>query len=216
MILTVGNTKGGVGKTTLAVNLAITRANAGRSVLLVDGDEQRSAASFTELRNDALGAPGYTAVSLDGPAIRTQVQQLAPKFDDVVIDVGGRNTASLRAALTVSDALLIPTMPSTFDVWAIDDIAEVLNEARALNPDLKTYLVINGADAQGRDNQEAAEALAEVPGVEVLPLTIGRRKAFRNATANGQSVVELGKDPKAAAEIRALADVIYSHEMAEV
>jgi chromosome partitioning protein len=216
MILTVGNTKGGVGKTTLAINLAITRANDGRSMLLVDGDEQRSAAAFTELRNEALGTPGYTAVALDGSAIRTQVQQLAPKFDDVVIDVGGRNTASLRAALTVSDTLLVPAMPSTFDVWAIEDLAAVLDDARSINPEIKTYLVINAADPQGRDNQDAAEALAEIPGVEVLPITIGRRKAFRNAAAAGQSVIEQGRDAKATAEMRVLADTLYGHEMAEV
>ena len=66
MILVVGNTKGGVGKTTLAVNLAIARALAGRDVLLVDGDEQGTAIGFTELRTEQLGRPGYTAVSLHG------------------------------------------------------------------------------------------------------------------------------------------------------
>src|SRR3712207_5095581 len=111
MILTIGNTKGGVGKTTLAVNLAVARAAAGRDVLLVDGDEQRTALTFTELRAERLGCPGYTAVALEGPAIRTQVRQLAPKYDDVIIDVGGRNTGSLRAALTVADLVLIPMQP---------------------------------------------------------------------------------------------------------
>ena len=97
MILTVGNTKGGVGKTTIAVNLAIARATAGRDVLLVDGDEQRTALTFTELRAEQRGNPGYTAVALDGPAIRTQVRQLAPKYDDVVIDVGGRAARHIEA-----------------------------------------------------------------------------------------------------------------------
>lgn len=64
MILTVGNIKGGVGKTTLAVNLAIVRAAGGRDVLLVDGDEQRTALTFTDLRAEQLGQAGYTAVSL--------------------------------------------------------------------------------------------------------------------------------------------------------
>jgi chromosome partitioning protein len=107
MILTVGNTKGGVGKTTIAVNTAIVRAAAGRDVLLVDGDEQKTAITFTELRSAQLGQPGYTAVSLQGSAIRTQVRQLTPKYDDIIIDVGGRDTGSLRAALTVSDTFLI-------------------------------------------------------------------------------------------------------------
>jgi chromosome partitioning protein len=80
MILTVGNTKGGVGKTTIAVNAAIVRAAAGRDVLLIDGDEQQTAITFTELRSSQLGQPGYTAVSLYGAAIRTQVRQLGKGY----------------------------------------------------------------------------------------------------------------------------------------
>src|SRR3954451_2550936 len=106
VILAVGNTKGGVGKTTIAVNLAILRVAAGQDVLLVDGDEQGSASLFSQLRADLVGACGYTAVGLHGAALRTQVRQLATKYSDIVIDVGGRDTGSLRAALTVADVVL--------------------------------------------------------------------------------------------------------------
>src|SRR5215213_11530088 len=105
MIVTVGNTKGGVGKTTIAVNLAILRAAAGRDVLLVDGDEQGSASLFSQLRAEQLGGCGYTAVGLHGAAVRTQVRQLAPKYADTIIDVGGRDTGSLRTVLTVANVL---------------------------------------------------------------------------------------------------------------
>lgn len=218
MILTVGNTKGGVGKTTLAVNLAIARATDGLDVLLVDGDEQRTALTFTELRAERVGDPGYTAVALDGPAIRTQVRQLAPKYDDVVIDVGGRNTGSLRAALVVSDVVLIPMQPRSFDLWAVDQMAELVGEARELNPGLRAVLVINTADPQGSDNQDAAAALADLPGMTVLPVTIGRRKAFPNAAATGRAVTEPGRDRdvKAATELLALVWSLYVQQLAKV
>ena len=67
MILTVGNVKGGVGKTTLAVNIASARALAGRDVLLVDGDEQGTAAAFTDLRAGALGGPATPPSSCREP-----------------------------------------------------------------------------------------------------------------------------------------------------
>lgn len=210
MILVVGNTKGGVGKTTLAVNLAIARALAGRDVLLVDGDEQGTAISFTELRTEQLGRAGYTAVSLYGAAIRTQTRQLAPKYSDVVIDVGGRDTGSLRAALTVADTLLIPVQPRSFDLWAIDNIAALVTEAREINEHLRAVLVLNAADAQGSDNEAAAENLQEAKGLEYLPMPIGRRKAFPNAAAVGRSVLEqTPRDQKAVQELASLAAAVF-------
>ncbi|OYW68313.1 MAG: chromosome partitioning protein ParA [Sphingobium sp. 32-64-5] len=210
MILVVGNTKGGVGKTTLAVNLAIARALAGRDVLLVDGDEQATAIGFTELRTEKLGAPGYTAVSLQGAAIRTQTRQLAPKYADVVIDVGGRDTGSLRAALTVADTVLIPVQPRSFDLWAIDNIAALVREAREINDRLRAVVVLNAADAQGADNDAAADALRETDGLEYLPTLIGRRKAFPNAAAAGRSVLELTpRDAKAAQELAAVVKAVF-------
>ena len=210
MILVVGNTKGGVGKTTLAVNLAIARALIGRDVLLVDGDEQGTAISFTELRTDQLGTAGYTAVSLHGAALRTQTRQLAPKYGDVVIDVGGRDTGSLRAALTVADTFLIPVQPRSFDLWAIDNVADLVREAREINEHLRAVVILNAADAQGSDNDAAAESLGEASGLEYLSSPIGRRKAFPNAAATGRSVLEqTPKDQKAVHEIAALVTAVF-------
>ncbi len=79
MVIVLAHTKGGVGKSTLAVNLAVERSRTGRDVLLVDADEQATASDFTALRAEQLGTPGYTAVALSGPAVRTQVLQLRPK-----------------------------------------------------------------------------------------------------------------------------------------
>lgn len=213
MILSVGNIKGGVGKTTLAVNLAILRANAGRDVLLVDGDEQRTALTFTDLRSEQMGQPGYTAVSLQGSALRTQVRQLASKYDDIIIDVGGRDTGSLRAALTITDTLLVPVQPRSFDIWAVDQMAELVAEAREINDHLRALIVLNAADAQGHDNEDAAQALNEIQGLEMLNAVIGRRKAFPNAAASGRAVTEYTpRDPKAVEELCNLLDIVYTSQ----
>jgi chromosome partitioning protein len=211
MILVVGHVKGGVGKTTLTLNLTIARSAEGHDVLLVDGDEQGTAMLFTDLRTTTLGTPGYTAVHLQGAALRTQVRQLATKYADILIDVGGRDTGSLRAALTVAQTLLIPLQPRSFDIWAVDQMMTLLTEARAVNPEIRALAVLNAADAQGRDNQEAIAALTDIAGLQILPLTIGRRKAFPNAAAYGRAVTEATpRDAKAGAELSALLKALYS------
>lgn len=211
MILTIGNVKGGVGKTTLAVNLAIALATAKRDVLLIDGDEQGTALAFTNLRTTAKGeppGPGYTAVALHGPNIRTQVRQLKAKYSDIVIDVGGRDTGSLRAALTVTDVVLIPVKPRSFDLWGVDQTADLVTEAREINDILRAIAVLNEADPQGKDNQAALDTLAEVEGLEIAPVMIGRRKAFPNAAASGLSVLECHDDQKATEEMSQLVEFL--------
>ena len=133
----LAQTKGGVGKTTLAVNLAVARTQAGRDLLLVDADEQGTASDFTELRTEQFGSPGYTAIQLSGVAVRTQVLQMAGKYQDVIIDAGGRDTSALRAALTVADVAVIPFQPRSFDIWVLDKAADFITEARIINPKLR-------------------------------------------------------------------------------
>jgi chromosome partitioning protein len=220
MVLTVGNTKGGVGKTTLAVNLTVALAVSGLDVLLIDGDEQGTASAFTELRNQRPWPEGslgnYTAVALHGAAIRTQVRQLRGKYDHIVIDVGGRDSGSLRAALTVSDCILIPTAPRSFDLWGVDQTADLVREARELNENLRAVAVINGADAQGSDNTASQAALGDVDGITVAECRIVRRKAYPNAAAVGLSVLEYRDSAnadgvaKAQMELRALVNLIFN------
>lgn len=206
MLIAIGNVKGGVGKTTLAVNLAIALSRQKRDVLLIDGDEQGTAMAFTELRSAHKdGKPGYTAVALHGKAIRDQTRQLAPKYTDIVIDVGGRDTGSLRAALTVAEVVLIPVQPRSFDIWGVDQTAELVRDARNINEDLRAMAVLNCADSQGKDNEAAAEALRGVVGIELAQYKIVRRKAFPNAAAAGLSVLEYD-DPKASSELGFLLD----------
>ena len=213
MIITVGNTKGGVGKTTLAVNIAIARALSGRDVWLIDGDRQGTAQTAISIRAQAGHLPGIACASYpDGPILRAQVQQQSAKFDDVVIDAGGRDSTALRAALVLSDVLLVPFQPRSYDVWALNDMAALVDEARSVRDGLRCFAVLNCADPgeHSADNLEAAAAVADVPQFEYLPTPLRRRKAFANAAGAGQSVLEVRpQDAKAVAELTSLLITLF-------
>jgi chromosome partitioning protein len=213
MIITVGNTKGGVGKTTLALQLAIGRALAGRDVLMVDGDRQGSAQTALAMRAEAGRKPSLACVQYpEGRVLREQVRHQAGKYDDVVIDAGGQDSAALRAALLLSDVLLIPFLPRSVDVWALADIAVLVEEARGVRDGLQAVAVLNAADpGMSSDNADAAAALADYPQLELLDTPIRRRKAFANAVGAGLSVEELNpRDPKACEELMQLSRNVFT------
>jgi chromosome partitioning protein len=213
MIVTVGNTKGGVGKTTLAVNLAIAQALTGRDVWLIDGDRQGTAQTAISIRAEAGHIPGIACASYpDGPTLRAQVQQQASKFDDIIIDAGGRDSTALRAALVLSDVLLVPFQPRSYDVWALNDIALLVDEARSVRDGLRAFAVLNCADPgeHSTDNADAAAAVADVPQFEYLTTPLRRRKVFANAAGQGLSVLEIKpQDTKAAEELKSLVMALF-------
>lgn len=211
MILISGGTKGGSGKTTIATNLAIMRAAQGRDVLLIDADDQETASDFTILRNERMGGKaGYTSIKLTGAAVRTETLRLAGKYDDIIIDAGGRDTVSQRAALTVADVLLVPFVPRSFDIWTIEKVSDLIKEIQPVNPRLKGFTFLNRADALGPDNADAAKELEDVEELAFLDTPLVYRKAFGKAAAQGLAVTELKPaDEKAVQEIERLFQAVF-------
>jgi chromosome partitioning protein len=205
-IYAVANKKGGIGKSTTAVQLVTGLAMMGRRVWAVDGDkEQVSMLLALTVRADS-GLPGIPATELsDGPTLRAQVKLQAPSFDDVVIDVGAKDSGAMRAALSVADVVLIPFAPRTFDVWAFENMHDLVNEVRAMR-DFKVLAFLNKADpvGQGADNEQAIAFVAGY-GYPISNVTVGDRKALSHASAAGQNVSEFkGADQTLRREIAAL------------
>lgn len=202
MIYTVGGIKGGSGKTTIATNLAIMLANSGRDVLLVDADAQGTASDFSQQRSEVLEDMGYTAVKLSGTAVRTQVEKLKSKYDDVVIDAGGRDTTSQRAALVISDIFIAPFVPSSFDMWTLELVVALVQEMTPANPNLKAFALLNSVDAVGKEDDDSKEYILETGILHFMDTPIGRRKSFRKASSTGLAVTEFKpRDKKAINEI---------------
>ncbi|WP_406857222.1 AAA family ATPase [Alsobacter sp. KACC 23698] len=211
MITVIGGAKGGTGKSTVATNLAVMNARQGADVLLVDADEQATATDFTLMRNQTLAqGAGYTCVSLTGRALATELRRLAPKYDRIVIDLGGGNQASQRGALALADVCLLPFGPRSFDVWTLQRAADVIDEARALNPGLKALAFLNRADAQGADNESAGAIIRAQPSLTFIPTPLVNRKSYPRASSVGLGVVEFTpSDAKACAEIEALYEAVF-------
>ncbi len=212
MIVVIANEKGGTGKTTLATTLAILRAQSGKDVLLVDADPQASAAEFTKVREDEGITPGITCVSITGRAVSTEIRKLAPRYEDIIVDVGGRDSAGMRGAMIVAEVLVVPFLAGQFDLWGVESMDAILEDALALNPDMRRIAVLNKRDSNKRAGlaQEAADCFEEIKNIDLSPAQIGYRVAYRRAAAEGKAVNEMGRcDQKAVAEAIALYKEVF-------
>lgn len=206
MIITVGNTKGGVGKTTIAVNLAVEAAKDGKNVLLIDTDPQGSSTAFRAEREK----DDIKAIALVSEKLHKDIKGFVTAFDFIIIDAGGRDTAVFRSAVAACNLFLLPVLPSQFDVWAAEDAVSIFKEIQPFN-DMVGRMVLNMVRPNTKVSTEAQEALAEYE--DDLPLLAERlhnRVAFKTSISKGQGVTEYEPTGKAAAEIQTLYKVIIN------
>lgn len=213
-VLLIGGEKGGTGKTTIATSLAAARASAGRDVVLVDTDPQGSAAYWAAIRDKDSQAARVACVRLSGRGIGRQIQDTAERYQDVIVDAGGRDSVELRAAMTVAGQLVAPIQASQFDTWTLEALSDLVAQAQAINDGLVTHVCINRASPNPRVGEaaETRELLKEYENLALMPVTLRDRIAYRRAARAGLGVTEMTEDPKAAAEVYALYEEIYDGE----
>ena len=212
MILAVGHTKGGVGKSTIAVQLATyLRVVKGIDrIWVIDTDPQKSVSNSFMERNATTDKPISCASYTNGKELRQQVSANKDYWDQIIIDIGGRDSNAFRSALMLSDVLVIPTIPRSYDLAALNDLYAVLEDAWGVGSEVKAKAFLSCADNQGTANADAIEFIKQFPEIEFINASVNRRKAIGLASSAGLSVFEYSpKDLKACAEIEALAREIY-------
>jgi chromosome partitioning protein len=205
--IAVLNQKGGVGKTTLATNLAACALLAGKRTLLLDLDAQGSALNWYAARPDNSTLRGLAVTKVDKALRAPQLRDIMEGYDVVIIDGPPKLGDMTRSGAVASDVVLMPVRPGPFDMWALQDTLELLNQADSIRADagrraLARLFVVSCSTHNTVLSRQAPTALAEAGEVATLP--IRQRVLYPEAAAHGESVLTMAPDGDAAREIRSL------------
>lgn len=196
-VFSISNQKGGTGKTTLSMNFAAGLARRGRT-LLIDADPQGSAGQWSALASDQRPFP-VSVIAVAGNLAR-EVSRFRQDYQYLVIDCPPTlETDTTRLAISVSDSILMPVLPSPIDLWASVRLAAVIEQAKLSNPNLRAHLVINQLEPRNALSRGMQQALAEFD-IPSLKTGLRRRAIYRTSAIEGASVFCLGKRGIAAAQ----------------
>lgn len=215
-----GNPKGGVGKSTLAVNVAAMHTAEGRNTLLICADKNATAQLWSYKRIECNIAPSVKCVQILGKGLAGQVQTMMDDYEEIVVDCAGHDSYEFRSALTIKrfapDAIVVaPIGTSEFDLYSLEDLLDIVEDVRAVGVEPTIKVLLNCAPTSASQSviNEARKRIEEAQAFPLMRAVICSRVAFEYSTKTGESVMEYkGKsdsDEKARIEIRKAFKEIY-------
>jgi len=202
-VITISQRKGGVGKITLAVQLAVAWARCGERVAALDIDPQGSFSAWVDLRGARLGnAIGFDFAALLGWRATQWVDDRVGTADLVLIDAPPHAETETRTAVRAARLVVVPVQPSPLDLWATLETLKITQDERR-----RSLVVLNRVPPRSRLAENIVADLTDA-GTAVAATRIGNRVALAQAMALGLGVIESTRVTPAAAEISALADEI--------
>lgn len=206
------NQKGGVGKTTLAVNFAGRLVTLGHTVILIDADPQGSALDWSAARDrPAL----YPVVGVPRPTVHKDLVTIAGAYDYAVIDSPPRHDALAKSVMMAAELLVIPVQPSPYDVWAAEDTLLLVEEASVIKGTMKAVFAINRKIVNTAIGRDVVDALKRYP-TPVMRTHVHQRVAYAESASRGLVVSELDVASPAKLEIEHLTnDLLGIYDMGE-
>lgn len=202
-VISFVNSKGGVGKTTLATNISVMFARSKKKILLIDADQQGSSVDFRGLRAENDLVPQFPVTQILTPTIHKDIHEFL--FDYIIIDVGGRDNKIFRSAVMASDYVIVPLCPSQYDFWGSQQTFETLQEAKLTKPDMRVFSVLNMVIPGTKIAREIESLITDFEKeyeIEFLKSRLISRIAYKYSVSEGLGVVELTNvDEKAGKEI---------------
>jgi chromosome partitioning protein len=209
--IAVVHQKGGVGKTTLTLNLAREAQERGHKALIVDSDPQRTTAEFRALRSEQTKLSALPIIELSTSTLHTEVPALANGYNKVFIDTSAGISQRSISAVKAADIVLIPTTADGPELWSAVGIFRMIQEVNAVSKEPKLVLVVyNKTAANARSLSRVRKIQDDIASnfdVNFLNTTVVKRTAWSAAMDVGRSVIETtGKihDPKAVEDLQAL------------
>ncbi len=190
-VITFGTQKGGPGKSTGAINLAVRLQQLDHSVILVDADAQRNASDWAEYREENENLKNIPCVQKLGNVQETLLD-LNKHYDYVIVDAAGRDSRELRTALFASHVLLMPFRPSQYDINTVGKMNEIIDDAKDRNPNLVTLAYISQAPTNtlNTETSDTKIVLQRCGDFTLMKTKIHERKIYRSTISDGIGVVE--------------------------